>query len=174
MSQMCENDRKPFELLVKFKCNSTWWKICFASCCWVFCPLPWKKTINSLMKPSLVYLCHPGVNTSPSTVQVHEKTLGCPAEVVQPSATKAPWDFYFGCAWENVKSTLRSPTSILALLSPTLIETVPMLEWKAHFASSSEQQSTQKPLQGLLSIPALCFMKGNMLWTLRRPVWLRI
>lgn len=170
-----EKYMKPLdELLFKLKYSSIWWKICFASCCWVFSPQPRRKTINSVKKPSLMYLCHLGVNTSPSAVQVHEKTLGSPAEVVQPSATKAPWDFYFGCAWENVKSTLRSPTSILPLLSPTLIETVPKLEWKAHFASSSKQQSTQKPLQGLLSIPVLCFMKRqyalNTTWT----CWLRI
>lgn len=109
--------------------------------------------------PLSCILCHQGVNTSPSAVQVHEKTLGSPAVVVQPSATKALWGFYFGCAWENVKSTLRRPASILPLLSFTLIETVPKLEWKAHFASFSEQQSTQKLLQGLHSILVLCFMK---------------
>ncbi len=53
------------------KCRSTWWRISFALCHWVFCPQPWKKT--SLKKPSLMYLFHLGVNTSPSAVQVHEK-----------------------------------------------------------------------------------------------------
>lgn len=161
------------ERLINFQFSNTWQSICFASSCWVFYPQPRKDTISSLNKPSLIYLCYPGVNTS-FAVQVHEKNTLYPAKVVQPSATKALWDFYFGCAWENVKGTLRSPTSILPLLSPTLTETVPKLEWKAHFASSFKQQSTQKPFKVSSQSQSSILWKGNMLWTLHGPVWLRV
>lgn len=101
------------------------------------------------------------------------KTPGSSAKVVQPSATKALWDFYFGCAWENVKSTLRGPTSVLTLLSPSLRDgaKVGMKSSFCLFLSTARYPET--PPRSPQS-KSYVLWKGNMLWTLRWPVWLRV
>ena len=129
------------------------------------------ETIISLKKPSLMYLRHLGVKTW--AVQVHEKTPGSSAKVVQPSATKALWDFYFGCAWENVKSTLRGPTSVLPLLSPSLRDCAKVGMKSSFCLFLSTARYPETPPRSPQSKSCVLW-KGNMLWTLRWPVWLRV